>query len=142
MEKFQKDSFQKADEIFNNLREQIDNIETVSQAIYEKVSKIEKQHSGSFSKDLKPQDIDQGNDKRLRMKKIVRYKKQRPLKKIMDDYQNALSGKEIRRLHKEMKKAGYGGFPIFTRYPRAPFVTSITAAVLVLLSIILHGMPQ
>lgn len=43
MEKFQKDSFQKADEIFNNLREQIDNIETVSQAIYEKVSKIEKQ---------------------------------------------------------------------------------------------------
>lgn len=37
----ERDPFKKADEIFNGLREQITHIELISQALYEKMSRIE-----------------------------------------------------------------------------------------------------
>lgn len=44
---------------------------------------------------------------------------------MMDDYQKAIPGAEVRRLHKELKDAGYGGLPMFNRYPDFPYYFSI-----------------
>lgn len=50
--------------------------------------------------------------------------KRRSLNEIMYDYSVAIPGKEVRKLHKEMKAANLGGFPLFSRYPYFPIVVS------------------
>lgn len=45
----------------------------------------------------------------------------RTYKEIMDDVQKASYGKEMRKLHKELKEIDPGnGFPLFMRYPNLP----------------------
>lgn len=70
--------------------------------------------------------------------------KQRTYKEIMDDVQQASSGKEMRELHKELRqhKNHYGGLPMFMRYPNLPYIVSAISMIIVIaittVKIILH----
>ena len=39
--------------------------------------------------------------------------------------------KELRKIHKIMRKRGYGGFRFFDRYPQLPLIISIISLILV-----------
>lgn len=49
-------------------------------------------------------------------------KKNRSYAEIFNDVESASYGKACRRLHKELKSAGYGGLPMFMRYPTFPII--------------------
>ena len=54
----------------------------------------------------------------------------RPYSEIMDDVQRAETPKELRKLHKELKKGYGGGFPIFMLYPNAPIIVSVITLII------------
>ena len=54
----------------------------------------------------------------------------RTYKEIMDDVQKASYGKEMRKLHKELKEIDPGnGFPLFMRYPNLPDIAMIATLI-------------
>lgn len=51
-------------------------------------------------------------------------------KELLDALNLATSSKEVRRIHKELKKYGYG-LPLFQRYPDLPLYVSMTSLIAV-----------
>lgn len=58
--------------------------------------------------------------------------KNRTYAEIFNDVDNAKYGKDCRRLHKELKRAGYSGLPMFMRYPTIPIICETISLILVI----------
>ena len=55
--------------------------------------------------------------------------KKRSYTEIFEDVEKARYGKECRCLHKELRDAGYGGLPMFMRYPQFPIIIETFALI-------------
>jgi hypothetical protein len=54
----------------------------------------------------------------------------RPYKEIMKDVEMISSAKEVRKLHKELKRDNKSGLPLFMRYPDMPIYISVLALII------------
>lgn len=62
-------------------------------------------------------------------------------RQLLEESNKRLSGKDARRLHRELKKHN-SGLPMFMRYPNLPLWISIIAMLLVILKQVLRGIRQ